>query len=226
MKTIFFYLLCGLLGQTFLMAQENSVIVKVKPKEINDVLTNPGIGFTTFQRFNGDDLNEGIRWTEGLPIVYQNFDGDLTNKNYPQTTIAYFRVNWRFLEPECQQYDWQMIDKALKTAAERGQTLMLRISPYEAGAEKDVPDWYREMVGKEVPQKIKKWRIDPEDPRYIQYFGGMIKALGQRYDGHPDIESVDISFVGYWGEGEGSHLLTNETRLALINVYLDNPHNK
>jgi hypothetical protein len=53
------------------------------------------------------------------------------------------------------------------------------------------------MVGKETPQKSKKWRIDPEDPRFVQYFGGMIKAMGQRYDGHPDIESVDISFIGY-----------------------------
>ena len=31
--------------------------VKVRPKEIDDVLTNPGIGFMTFQRFNGDELN-------------------------------------------------------------------------------------------------------------------------------------------------------------------------
>jgi len=75
-----------------MMAQEKSAIVKVLPKEIDDVLINPGIGFTTFQRFNGDDLNAGSGWTEGLPIVYQDFDGDLTNKNYPQTTIAYFRV--------------------------------------------------------------------------------------------------------------------------------------
>jgi hypothetical protein len=221
-KIALFWLIIGLIGLPSVKAQEKPVTVKVKPVEIFDVLNNPGIGFTTFQRFNGDDLNEGTGWTEGLPIVYQDFDGDLTNKNYPQTTIAYFRVNWRFLEPEPQQYNWSMIDKALRTAAERGQTLMLRISPYEAGAEKDVPDWYREMVGKETPQIIKKWRVDPEDPRYVQYFGGMIKALGQRYDGHPDIESVDISFVGYWGEGEGSHLLTDKTRQALINVYLDN----
>jgi len=33
--------------------------VIVRPKEIHDVLVNPGIGFTTFQRFNGDDLNPG-----------------------------------------------------------------------------------------------------------------------------------------------------------------------
>jgi len=219
-KYVFFYLLCELAGQPLLSAQEAPVTVVVKPVEIHDVLNNPGIGFTTFQRFNGDDLNEGMGWTEGLPIVYQDFNGDLTNKNYPQTRIAYFRVYWNFIEPEQGEYNWAMIDKALKTAAERGQTLMLRIPPYSA--EVDVPAWYRKMVGKEVPSKIVKWRVDPEDPNYIRYYGSMIRALGERYDGHPDLESVDISLVGYWGEGEGSHLLTEQTRVALINVYLDN----
>jgi hypothetical protein len=29
----------------------------------------------------------------------------------------------------------------------------------------------------------------------------MIRALGRRYDGHPDLESVDLAIVGAWGEG-------------------------
>jgi hypothetical protein len=219
-KYVFFYLLFEITGQLLLSAQEAPVTVIVKPEEIHDVLNNPGIGFTTFQRFNGDDLNDGMSWTEGLPIVYQDFNGDLTNKNYPQTSIAYFRVYWNFIEPEQGKYNWAMIDKALKTSADRGQTLMLRIPPYSE--EVDVPAWYRKMVGKEVPSKIAKWRVDPEDPNYLKYYGGMIRALGERYDGHPDLESLDISLVGYWGEGEGSHLLTEQTRRALINVYLDN----
>jgi hypothetical protein len=207
-------------GRIFTTGQEVTSIIVVKPTEIDDILSNPGIGFMTFQRFNGDNLNEGMGWTEGLPIVYQDFNGDLINKKHPQTSIAYFRVYWTFIEPEQGQYNWAMIDKALKTAAERGQTLMLRLPPYSADV--DVPAWYRKMVGKEVPSKIAKWRVDPEDPNYIKYYGGMIRALGERYDGHPDIESVDISLVGYWGEGEGSHLLTEQTRIGLINVYIDN----
>ena len=110
--------------------------IKIYPKESNKLLSNPGIGFTTFQRFNGDSLNSGMGWTEGLPIQYQEISGSLTNKNYPQTTIAYFRVNWRFLETDPSVYNWDLIDKALRTAAERGQTLMLRISPYEGGEKK------------------------------------------------------------------------------------------
>ena len=205
------------------IAQEENKIINVRPLEIQDVLLNPGIGFMTFQRFNGDTLNSGMGWTEGLPIVYQDFDGDLTNINYPQTTLAYHRINWRFIEPEPGVYNWSLIDKALRIAAERGQTLMLRISPYEASDDKDVPVWYRKMVG---PDKHagsgKHWRVDPEDPRYVQYFGSMIKAIGVRYDGHPDLEAVDISFIGYWGEGDGGHLLTDKTRYSLINAYLDN----
>lgn len=201
-------------------SQEIDRMVRVRPKEINDVLNNPGIGFTTFQRFNGDTLNAGYGWTEGYPIAYQNFDGDIVNKDYPQTTIAYFRVVWAYVEPEPLKYNWEMIDKALLTAAARGQTLMLRIAPYEHG-DKDVPAWYRKMVGKKDKHLSEKWRIDPEDERYLQYFGGMIKALGQRYDGHPHLESVDMSIVGYWGEGDGTHLLKDQTRVALINCYLD-----
>ncbi len=214
--------LIGFINIIVYSQQQQAEIITIRPVVIDSVLLNPGIGFTTFQRFNGDDLNAGSGWTEGYPIDYQEFDGDLKNKNYPQTTIAYFRVNWRFVEPEMGDFNWGMIDQALERAAQRGQTLMLRISPYEGDVAKDVPSWYREIVGKEKNLKSAKWRVDPEDLRFLQYFGGMIKALGNRYDGHPDLESVDISFVGYWGEGDGTHLLSDNTRIKLIRSYLDN----
>ncbi len=197
--------------------------IYVRPNEINDVLTNPGIGFMTFQRFNGDELNEGIRWTEGLPIEYQDFDGNLENKDHPMTSIAYFRVYWKFMEPEMNQYNWAMLDKALQTAHERQQTLLLRIAPYGTGPDRDVPDWYRAMVGDKdewLPEG-KGWRVDAEDPRYAQYFGGFISELGKRYDGHPDLEAVDLSIIGFWGEGRGSAILTQKTRAALVNAYTD-----
>ena len=220
MKKIFLISLFGLF-LTQLYAQEQPRRITKYPKEIYDVLNNPGIGFMTFQRFNGDTLNAGARWTEGFPIEYQTFDGDLTNKNHPQTSIAYFRIYWRFLEPEQGKYNWPMIDKALRTAAERGQTLMLRVAPYGGGVA-DVPPWFREILGAEKPQRFAKWRVDPEDPRYAQYFGRFIAALGQRYDGHPDLESVDLAIVGFWGEGEGTGVLSEITRVALLNSYLDN----
>jgi hypothetical protein len=206
-------------------SQNPDHLTVIKPKVIKDVLTNPGMGFMTFQRFNGDKLNEGQGWTEGFPIEYPQFVGDITNKSFPSTTIAYWRIYWKFLEPEIGKYRWDMIDKALEVARERGQTLLLRIAPYGTGNERDVPDWYRKMVGPNKDWKynnpVNSWQVDADDPRYAQYFGGFIRALGERYDGHPDLEAVDLSIVGAWGEGAGSELLSQTAREALVDSYTD-----
>lgn len=231
---IFHVLACTI--QSFSQIKFGTLVVR--PKEIDDILTNPGTGFTTFQRFNGDTLttlNNKLRWTEGYPIVYQTFKGDLTNKQYPQTSIAYWRVYWKYLEPKKGKYQWDLIDQALATAQKRGQTLLLRVAPYgslqpennnEGIKDNDVPEWYRQMVGGNTSWKynnpVNKWFVDPEDPRYAQYFGGFIKELGKRYDGNPKLEAVDLSIVGAWGEGAGSFMLSQKTREALINAYTDN----
>lgn len=212
---------------TFPILASAQEIIRVLPREIDDVLINPGIGFTTFQRFNGDTLNSGLRWTEGLPIDYQPFDGNLENENHPMTSIAYFRVYWRFMEPEMGKYNWKMIENAIKTAQDRNQTLMLRIAPYGSGPvnnENDVPSWYRKMVGEKNEWMLsgEGWRVDAEDSRYAKYFGGLISELGKRFDGHPGLEAVDVSLVGFWGEGRGSDILSDDTRKALVNAYTDN----
>jgi len=149
------------LGAATARSQETVV---VRPKASDEVLTNPGIGFMTFQRFNGDTLNEGKGWTEGYPIAYQEHDGALENIGHPMTSLAYFRVYWRFVEPTRDEYRWDLFDKALETAGMRGQTLLLRIAPYGTGADNDVPDWYREMMGQEKDLPDAKWRTDPDCP--------------------------------------------------------------
>ena len=77
--------------------------------------------------------------------------------------------------------------------------MLLRIAPYGTGDERDVPDWYRKIVGDKKDWPEKKWQVDPEDPRYAQHFGGMIRDLGKRYDGHPDLESVEPIHCGSLG---------------------------
>ncbi len=198
--------------------------VIIRPKEIDDVLTNPGMGFMTFQRFNGDELNQGLKWTEGFPLVYQPFKGSLTNKDHPDTSIAYFRVYWRYIEPDRGKYNWDLFDTAIRTAHDRGQTLMVRIAPYGSSGEKkdDLPDWYRAEVGDESGKlPVQKWRTDPERPLYAERFGELIRAFGKRYDGHPDLESVDLAIVGAWGEGAGAGQLSERTREALVDAYLE-----
>ena len=220
-KSVYFIMIFFVLSiVTIEVHAQNTITVRFK--ETDEILINPGIGFMTFQRFNGDDLNQGLRWTEGKPIVYQDFDGNLENKDHPMTSLAYFRIYWRYLEPEQGKYDWSLIDVALRTANERRQTLLLRVAPYGGDVE-DVPSWYRSMVGgPDLWPGQPKWRVDANDPRYAEYFGKFITALGKRYDGHPDLESVDLAIVGFWGEGEGSAILKTEIMESLVNAYTDN----
>lgn len=200
----------------------------VRPKRINDILVNPGTGFTTFQRFNGDDLNPGTKWTEGHPIEYQEEKPSLIRDDHPLCSIAYFRIYWKYLEPERGVYRWDIIDKALETARARGQELMLRVGPYGTGDDNDVPAWYREMVGPKRDWNGPDWNylgpywmVDANDPRYAQCFGGFIRELGKRYNNHPDLDSVDMSIVGSWGEGINDGRMTQETRVLLNDAYLD-----
>lgn len=206
------------------MAQRQHDHIVIRPKLIDDVLINPGIGFTTFQRFNGDELNQEKSWTEGFPIRHEEFTDVIHNKNYPMTSIAYFRIYWRFLESQEGQFNWSLVEQALATARQRKQTLMFRVAPYGPNGDlDDVPDWYRDKVGEMTPAQKKhdRWRVDPEDPRYLKHFGGFIQAFGERYDGHPDLDSIDVAIVGPWGEGAGSDFLTQQTREALVDSYVD-----
>ncbi|MEQ6119666.1 DUF4832 domain-containing protein [Reichenbachiella sp. MALMAid0571] len=224
MKKLVFkiFQLALILHSVRVFAQTDQGTIVVRPKEIDDVLTNPGIGFTTFQMFNGDNLLPNVDVLINPNIEdHQIKKNDLTNEGYPNTSIAYFRILWQFIEPIEGEYRWDYIDKLLEIAHKRNQTLMLRIAPYKGNPGTDVPTWYRKHVGENRDFAHQKWVVDPEDPQYSHYFGNMIRALGARYDGHPDLESVDLSIVGWAGEGGGTELLSDETTINLLDAYLE-----
>src|SRR5579875_1558817 len=79
-----------------LFAQTDSVVVR--PAEIQDVLTNPGMGITTFQRFNGQALNPPLTWSESGPVT--KLPQAIPPPDFPKASIAYCRWYWSVLEPE------------------------------------------------------------------------------------------------------------------------------
>ena len=166
---------------------------------------NPHRGTTTFQRFNGQALYPGLSWNdrEG-PVEFPpppKSPADLINPRYPNTTVSYCRWIWRVLEPKRGEYQWQIIDGALKAAQQRGQTLQLRLQPY---ADDDLPDWLWNE-GVKVHEVVNNRREpDCNDPIYIKNWVRFITAFGKRYNGHPDLESVDVVHGGQWGEGGGN----------------------
>ncbi len=197
--------------------------IVVRPVETDEVLINPGIGFTSFQMFQGDNLPfHDVLNEASLNQFGKNINAPI--EGHPATSIAYFRIQWRFIEPEPGKYRWDFIDGLLDIAHRQKQTLMLRISPWKGEPELDVPVWFRKIAGPDRKFLTEKWVIDPEDPRYNKYFGNMIRAFGKRYDGHPDIEAVDVSIVGNAGEGGGTELLTDKTMQNLTDAYIESFH--
>jgi hypothetical protein len=212
--TILFLILGAARGAN---AQGDHVVVR--PKELSSVLVNPGMGITTFQRFNQQALNPGLTWSEEgptkpLPRVESIF---------PESTVSYCRWFWGTLEPVSGQIRWEILDSALNEARLHRQTLAIRLMPYDE--EHPLPEWYRNSGAHRanLPEDKdgKIWQPDFSDPLYLKCWGRLVSAVGARYDGHPFLDSVDISTIGYWGEGWSPYMPGFTQQKALIDVYLE-----
>jgi hypothetical protein len=193
--------------------------VVVRPVEIDDVLVNPEMGIQTFQRVNGDAINPGSRWSEAGPSAAP--EAAPATPDFPDSAIAYYRWFWSQIEPEKGKYDWQPVDLAIERARARGQKLDFRLMPYDQSH--PLPEWYRNSgarrANKPEDSDGKIWSPDADDPLYAKLWGALVAAAGKRYNGHPDVNAVDISTVGYWGEGWGPYLPDWSVQQALIDEY-------
>jgi len=106
-RTLSLIVVCVLATASSLLAQTTVV----RPTEIDDVLVNPGMGIETFQRFNGQPLNEGVQWSEVGPE--RASAGAATPVDFPASSVAYVRWFWSKIEPQRGKYDWYIVDEAL-----------------------------------------------------------------------------------------------------------------
>src|SRR2546428_11075912 len=87
-------------------------MIVVRPEPSDEVLVNPGMGITTFQRFNGQPLNQGLRWSEEGPTSKQPVVS--ARSVFPNTSIAYCRWFWNELQPASDHIRWEIIGTALE----------------------------------------------------------------------------------------------------------------
>ncbi len=150
-------------------------LVTVQPREIDDVLDNPGMGFANF---------------------HFGFGHPPKADEYPHTTVAYFRWPWAELEPAEGQYNFALVDGIIAQAKAKGETLAIRIvSEYKTGT----PQW---LLDKGVRSIKETDGIFPDynNPIFLDYHERLIRAFGERYGRSLDIDHVDIGSVGCWGE--------------------------
>lgn len=175
----------------------------VMPAESDELLINPGMGFQTYQRFNGDETEKRNFWNDDGPTRYGTLKGSLHNHNYPDTAVAYLRWYWARLEPERGRHRWAVIDNALAEAAKRGQQLHMRLMPHDSTGL--LPEWYLQAgrtipFGDPRPDGRRPCIPDYADPLFRRATEQLVGEAGRRYNGHPDLFAVDIGTLGFWGE--------------------------
>ncbi len=199
-----FLVVACVIGVSVLLVQWLAEPVIFRPEPTDEVLYNPHMGFQTFQHFNGDPLFDGMKWSEVGPEEFEGAPESLDNPDHPYTTVSYCRWYWDTIEPAEGEFRWDIIDGALRTARERGQTLAIRVMCHDALGNNEVPEWLRQAGAAGGRARTKRgnvyWLPVYSDPLYIKYWTRLNAELAARYDGHPDLESVDLASIGPWGE--------------------------
>ncbi|HIF9357429.1 TPA: DUF4832 domain-containing protein [Photobacterium damselae] len=182
-----------------ILSNDNQIIT---PNKNSNILVNPDIGFTDFATTHiHDDLYKPTR-------------------SYPVTSVVYYRWYWEQLEPRDGEYDFSVIDTALKDAIKHNKKLVFRIMTLAAPGETyygdpgfdfqpilGVPCWIKEQLSSTIPSG--QWEGCSTNAKFIPdynqpYFKGkvaqLMQTLGDKYDGNKNILRIDVGLVGTWGE--------------------------
>jgi len=198
-------------------------IHRIRPTPTDIYLGNPHKGCCTFQHFNGDELFAGTGWSESGPLEFPARVARGVIPGYLPTTVSYCRWFWRHFEPEDGTYDFSMIEKSLEVCADRGQSLAVRLMAFGSFKQPQIPDWYQEKYTTSpwvIPWSGGKITIpDYDSDEYFERWAAGNAAFAERFGDHPLLESIDITYIGPWGEGAGQY--TQETADRFAKMYAD-----
>lgn len=184
-------------------------LVRVRFTEVDTLLANPGQGWMSQQR---------------------------SPRNEPRfpCSVVYIRFNWADIEPQQGQYNWALIDDVIAAWKPRGAAVAMRVMTCNAhsGGYYTSPKWlfdagcksFDYVRGGDDPTSGGKriTRIEPDysDPLYLKHHGAFLSELGNRYDGSPSVEFLDIGSYGIWGEWHTSNAAPVEIRKRIVDLYL------
>jgi len=159
-------------------------LLTIHPAESNDVLTNPGIGFSDFH----------FAWGQGA----------LSLSKHPHSGTEYFRFYWNEIEPARGQIDFAKVDAIIKQAEKRANSMnfafrLMTLDSHHSGSK--IPQWLINLGinGTWVDDGL-TFVPDYSDVVFMAESKRLIEAFGKRYNNNPQIDHVDIGMVGSWGE--------------------------
>ena len=201
--------LACLLGLADTLPAAESNLVRLQFREVDTLFANSGQGWMSQQRS-----------PRGEP-------------RFP-CSVVYIRFNWADVEPEEGKFNWKLIDDTIAAWKPRGAAVSMRVMTCNAhsGGYYTSPKWlfdagckgFEYLVGGDDPTSGGKRipRIEPDyaDSIYLAKHGAFLKALGARYDGHANVEFLDIGSYGVWGEWHTKHPAPVAVRKQIVDLYL------
>ena len=192
-----------------LAAAAEPELVRHQFREVDTLFANPGQGWMSQQRS-----------PRGEP-------------RFP-CSVVYIRFNWAEAEPEEGKFNWKLIDDVIAAWKPRGATVSMRVMTCNAHSRDyyTSPKWlfdagcksHEYLVGGDDPTSGGKRipRVEPNyaDPIYLAKHGAFLRALGARYDGHQDVEFLDIGSYGVWGEWHTKNPAPVAVRKQIVDLYL------
>ena len=174
--------------------------ITVYPKEIEDVLNNPYMGWAP--------QAEGGPYSQPHRMVYAG-------------------ITWREIESRKNSFNWSDLEKKYKFNYwdNRNVKVILRVImdlPGKAG-HIDIPDWlYNEINGKGF------WYDNPEigagfSPEYnnlilIASHEKLVKELGKRYGNDSRIAFIELGSLGHWGEWHTALTKNSKVSFPMNNI--------
>ena len=195
---------------------------------------------TAFTSRGGVVRNTGQGWITG------GNENAKKDNSYVSYGGGYTRWDWSDLEPEEGKYQWKLIDDRIKVWNDAGYPFYFRVmtANYHSKTRYSTPKWVFDKGAKGVEfgaladdanvkqdpnnslWKVKRITPDFNDPIMIAEHAKFMKALAERYDGHPGIGAIDIGSYGNWGEWHVVMLPLKdspvEIRKKYADMYLDN----
>lgn len=160
--------------------------------------------------------------------------GDFTA--FPGLNQIYLRFDMVDINPKKGVYDFSYLDEIMDEYGKLGYSFSLRMCTYQTNVRRwgnnpiATPDYVREEGAKGFYYDIvdpfdsnkryegKAWEPDYSDEIFLRYAEEAMMRLGEKYDGDPRIELVDIGTFGKYGEGHTENNIYDE---AVIKRHID-----
>lgn len=169
------------------------------------------------------------------------FDTNEHTKTIPaEADVLQISITWFDVEPQQGVYDWNTpkIKHVLDAAVKCDRKVGLRIASSWSGYSIPIPKW---LVDAGVPlfAPDSTWASEADgrnlfepawwNQTYIAAYRQFVKAYGERFNGDPLIEWIDMRYYGFWGEGHrwGSrepwppHVNKRNLLMSFIDMYFD-----